>query len=135
MSIGTNFSSYAALCFLLWCNNHGFLSYLGGCFTAMEIVRMLMERCKHQRTHLHGFDYVLTPGDRGCEAAMQAAQQEARIKAGSLDFYRVCLPAVPILILGFLCLEGKEVQHPVLAKSNMPRTYISRDLAVQLGYL
>ena len=52
---------------------------------------------------------------------MEAAQQEARIRAGSLDFYRVCLPAVPILILGFLCLEGKEVQHLALAQSDMPR--------------
>ena len=62
------------------------------------------------REHIcKGADCELTPGDRGCEVAMEAAQQEARVRAGSLDFYRVCLPAVPILILGFLCLEGKEV--------------------------
>lgn len=37
------------------------------------------------------------------------AQEEAKIKAGSLEFYRMALPAGPILVLGFLCLEGKEV--------------------------
>lgn len=62
---------------------------------------------------------------------MEAAQQEARIRAGSLDFYRVCLPAVPILIMGFLCLEGKEVQHLALAQGNMPRTSSDSSFAVQ----
>ena len=37
------------------------------------------------------------------------AQEEARIKAGSLAFYRTALPAGPVLVLGFMCLEGKEV--------------------------
>ena len=37
------------------------------------------------------------------------AQEEARIKPGSLDFYRAALPAGPILVLGFICLEGLEV--------------------------
>lgn len=40
---------------------------------------------------------------------MSTAQEEARIGAGSLDFYRTALPAGPILVLGFMCLEGKEV--------------------------
>ncbi len=37
------------------------------------------------------------------------AQEEAKVKAGSLEFYRMALPAGPVLVLGFLCLEGKEV--------------------------
>jgi hypothetical protein len=37
------------------------------------------------------------------------AGEEARIKPGSLDFYRAALPAGPILVLGFICLEGAEV--------------------------
>ena len=40
---------------------------------------------------------------------MSVAQEEAKVKAGCLEFYRMALPAGPILVLGFLCLEGKEV--------------------------
>lgn len=37
------------------------------------------------------------------------AQEEARIKPRSLNFYRAAMPAGPILVLGFICLEGVEV--------------------------
>jgi len=48
-------------------------------------------------------------GDSRVQLAMGVAREEGRIKSGSLDFYRTALPAGPILVLGFICLEGKEV--------------------------
>ena len=43
----------------------------------------------------------------------------------------MCLPAAPILILGFLCLEGKEVWRHALAKGNTPGTYSTGTPALQ----
>ena len=50
-------------------------------------------------------------GESRVQVAMSMAQEEARIKAGSLAFYRTALPAGPVLVLGFMCLEGKEVSN------------------------
>ena len=51
----------------------------------------------------------LGAGEKGAAIAAGMAQEEARIKPGSLHFYRAALPAGPILVLGFICLEGVEV--------------------------
>ena len=48
-------------------------------------------------------------GESRVQVAMSITQEEAKIKAGSLEFYRIALPAGPILVLGFMCLEGREV--------------------------
>lgn len=66
------------------------------------------------------------------EVAEGLAQEEARIQTGSLEFYRAGLPAGPILVLGFLCLEGKEVHFLLAIPSGCPPTILSRVLYMVL---
>ncbi len=37
------------------------------------------------------------------------AEEEAKVGASTMEFYRTCLPAVPLLLVGFLCGEGIEL--------------------------
>ena len=39
----------------------------------------------------------------------QQLAREAKVPPAALQFYQVAVPAVPILVLGFLCLEGSEL--------------------------
>lgn len=43
------------------------------------------------------------------------ADEEAKVGANTMEFYRTCLPVVPLLLVGFLCGEGVElVRIPTL---------------------
>ena len=48
-------------------------------------------------------------GQGASELLRSAAEEEARLGAHALEFYRAALPAVPTLLAGFLCREGAEL--------------------------
>ncbi|KAK9904192.1 hypothetical protein WJX75_006390 [Coccomyxa subellipsoidea] len=61
---------------------------------------------------VHSEPGVLYLGERASGLVRSMADEEAKVGANTMEFYRTSLPAVPLLLVGFLCGEGVElVEH------------------------
>jgi hypothetical protein len=57
------------------------------------------------------------------------ADEEAKVGANTMEFYRTSLPAVPLLLVGFLCGEGVElVRIPILQLTHAAFTGMALNL-------
>lgn len=62
-------------------------------------------------------NFVGHAGERATGLVRGMANEEAKIGATTMEFYRYSLPAVPLLVVGFLFGEGVElVCTPILSK-------------------
>ncbi|CAL8470893.1 g10435 [Coccomyxa elongata] len=89
----------------LWPTLLGVLSLLG--WAAAEAAELAWEYWK-----VHSEPGVLYLGERATGLVRSMADEEAKVGATTMEFYRNSLPAVPLLVVGFLFGEGVElVQH------------------------
>ncbi|BDA45514.1 hypothetical protein COCOBI_07-3010 [Coccomyxa sp. Obi] len=89
----------------LWPTLLGVLSLLG--WSAVEAAELAWEYWK-----VHSEPGVLYLGERATGLVRSMADEEAKVGATTMEFYRNSLPAVPLLLVGFLFGEGVElVQH------------------------